>query len=224
MAQIRNKLDIQDSILDDILINTKKLPNFFNVEDDINISVGIGISIAIHAVIIVLMLILSALGIVFPLFNPPELPKQDIEFKLVQNESKPPINKNTKVRSDRDSQAGGKHDPKRAVSEPSPKGQSAKSVQQSQKQTEPKTEPKKSEVKNEPKKQVQKQLQPKVQPQKVQPQQKQAPQVKQQVQQTVQKPTQVKAPQAVKPNVKPTVSRHRKTLCTKNIYSSKKPF
>ena len=35
----------------------------------------------------------------------------DLEFKLVQNESKPPINKNTKIRSDRDSQAGGKHDP-----------------------------------------------------------------------------------------------------------------
>ena len=36
------------------------------------------------------------------------------------------INKNTKIRSDRDSQAGGKHDPKKMVSEPNPSAQQQK--------------------------------------------------------------------------------------------------
>ena len=42
---------------------------------------------------------------------------KDIEFVLVEKEA-PPIDKNTRNRADKDSQAGGKHDPKRAVSLP----------------------------------------------------------------------------------------------------------
>ena len=46
-----------------------------------------------------------------------EIKPKDIEFVLVDKEG-PPIDKNTKNRADKNSQAGGKHDPKRAVSLP----------------------------------------------------------------------------------------------------------
>lgn len=63
------------------------------------------------------IIILTLLGISIPLFNKPEPQPKDIEFVLVNKEATP-INKNTKFRSDRNSRAGGKHDPKRKVSMP----------------------------------------------------------------------------------------------------------
>ena len=66
---------------------------------------------------LVIAFILALLGIHFDILNRPELPKKDIEFVLVSKEE-PPIDKNTRFRADRDSRAGGKHDPTRPVSEP----------------------------------------------------------------------------------------------------------
>ena len=62
--------------------------------------------------------ILAIMGVNFAIFNKPEPKPKDIEFVLVQKEAEP-INKNTKYRADRNSRAGGIHDPKRAVSLPS---------------------------------------------------------------------------------------------------------
>ncbi len=106
------------------------------------------------AVILILLLssfILKLLGIDLSLFNKPDLKPKDIEFVLVEKEA-PPIDKNTKNRADKNSQAGGKHDPKRPVSLPqtaAPKGPAKKPaspapqkpVQQPQK---PKAQPKPS--------------------------------------------------------------------------------
>lgn len=63
--------------------------------------------------------ILTILGI--NLFALKEEPKvKDIEFILVNKPENDPINKNTKLRSDRNSRAGGKHDPTKKQSDPEP--------------------------------------------------------------------------------------------------------
>lgn len=132
------------------------------------------------------------MGLVMPHLPKPELPNRDIEFKLVQAESKPPINKNTKIRSDRDSQAGGKHDPNRPVSEPKPLA--------SRQQAKPKApaaqpkQPQKPAVA----------AKPSIQPQKVQQKQLPTPQVAKAP--APAKPSPVKAPSAAKPSVKPVGS------------------
>ncbi len=208
MAQIRNKNEIQNSLQDEG-IKTKKLPNFFVNYDEIKLLNGLSLSILAHGLFIILMLFFSFIfhDFIFPRLPKPELPNQNMEFKLVQNESKPPINKNTKIRSDRDSQAGGKHDPKKTVSEPSPKASTPakKSVAQKPAQQKTKTQPKKQPEK------VQK-PQPKVvnkpQPPKPQPKTQPKPQPKPQPK-TAQAPTQpkpaIKAPSAAKPSIKPSV-------------------
>ena len=75
------------------------------------------------AVVVVIWLIafaLMLLGIDLFMFNKPKPKMNDIEFVLVEREATP-INKKTPYRADRNSQAGGKHDPTRKVSMPSPK-------------------------------------------------------------------------------------------------------
>lgn len=204
MAQIRNRFEIQESLNDGIAC--KKLPNFFEKNDEINPLLGAGLSILTHVVFFSLMFVLAYFnGLIFSMLPKPELPERNIEFKLVQNESKPPINKNTKIRSDRDSQAGGKHDPKKPISEPS----MPKAAQQK------KSVAKKSQPAQQPKKVVQKQVakqQPVKTPQKPTIKQQPTKTVQktpvQQPQQIVSKPTPIKpaAPTpAMKPSVKPAV-------------------
>ena len=186
MAQIRNRFDIQNNMLDEA--SSKRLPNFFIETDEVKPVVGLTLSVVFHIAFTLLLFLITALqGLIFPLLPKPELPAQNLEFKLVQNESKPPIDKNTKIRSDRDSQAGGKHDPKRTISEPSPAPAPQVKKQVAQKPT----------VKPQPQKVAQK---PTPQPQKVV----QKPQPKPQPQKVVSKPTPI-APSAVKPTVKPTI-------------------
>lgn len=72
--------------------------------------------------------ILALLGITFSIFDKPQPKAKDIEFVLVNKEA-PPINKNTKYRSDRDSRAGGIHDPNRPVSQPQAATQASKPKQ-----------------------------------------------------------------------------------------------
>jgi len=212
MAQIRNRYDIQNSIEDETLTINKSLPKFFNEKDGIGVRKGLMLSVAIHIVFTCCMILASLLmSFVLPHLPKPELPTRDIEFKLVQAESKPPINKNTKIRSDRDSRAGGKHDPKRPVSEPAPVAQ---------KQAKPKAQPSPSVAQKPASKPVQKPVvqpktQPKPQPQKVV----QAP-----AKPTPAKPSQVKAPTAVKPSLKPAIGTPKPTAPTKIATAPKSPF
>lgn len=70
------------------------------------------------AVILVICFIAMLLGVKFSVFDRANTKPKDIEFVLVDKEAMP-INKNTKYRADRNSRAGGKHDPKKRVSMPS---------------------------------------------------------------------------------------------------------
>lgn len=88
-----------------------------------------------------------------PKFDKPAMKPKDIEFVLVNKEGTP-INKNTKFRADRNSRAGGKHDPKRPVSQPQAASQASKPQQASPAQ---KASPKKA---SQPKQQAQKQQKP----------------------------------------------------------------
>ena len=197
MAQIRNRYDIKNQIEEEFQV--KQLPNFFSTNDEIKPLNGIILSILTHVVLFFLLGIFSFFfGLVFPQLPKPELPIQDVEFKLVQNESKPPINKNTKIRSDRDSQAGGKHDPKRAVSQPSPI---------SSKPSKPSVE-KKPQTKPAPKKQVQQPIKP------------------QPVVQKPSKPTPAKPASPAKAPVKPAVapSAVNKPMAPKIATAPKSPF
>lgn len=97
-------------------------------KDEISFEKALMIALILHPLVILVLLlssfILKLLGINLDLFNKPELKPKDIEFVLVEKEATP-INKNTKYRADRNSRAGGKHDPKRPVSMPqtsAPKG------------------------------------------------------------------------------------------------------
>lgn len=75
------------------------------------------------AVVCVIALIafgLMLLGIDLFMLKPPKPKINDLEFVLVEKQA-PPINKKTPYRADINSRAGGKHDPKRKVSMPSPK-------------------------------------------------------------------------------------------------------
>ncbi len=74
------------------------------------------------------IIILAILGINFSIFDKPQPKPKDIEFVLVNKEA-PPINKNTKFRADKNSRAGGIHDPKRPVSLPQAASKAAKSQQ-----------------------------------------------------------------------------------------------
>lgn len=189
MAQIRNRFDLQNSLQEDEVKTQKKLPAFFMEKDELGFFKGISLSTIVHIILAILIISIAAVNDLFFSFLPkPELPKRDIEFKLVQGESKPPINKNTKIRSDRDSQAGGKHDPKKAVSQPS----SLPAKKQTPKTQPAKQTPKPAKAQNKPTKQPVKQpiKQPVRQPVKPQPK-------------TAQKPTPIKAPTA-KPTIKPT--------------------
>jgi len=218
MAQIKNKLDIKNSIADEVIKISKSLPNFFNNSDEISTPAGIGLSLLFHGALALIFWLMVLLGITFPRFNLPELPNQDIEFKLVQQESKPPINKNTKIRSDRDSQAGGKHNPKRPVSDPTPKAaQKSKPAPAAQAQKPvQKAQPKAVQpAKPQPQKAVQKPIQ----------QQKPVLKPQQQTKQAPAKPSAIKAPSiAPKPAMQPTAQGVAKPSSPKIAAAPKSPF
>ena len=117
----------------------KTLPHDFsaNTSDEISFKKALAISTALHpaaaACVWLISIALALLGINLFMFEKPNLlPKKDIEFVLVNKKEAPPINKNTNLRSDRNSRAGGIHDPKRKISEPSPApAKQAKSIKPS---------------------------------------------------------------------------------------------
>lgn len=134
MTQIRNKFDIRNQIEQEAIKPLKKLPNFFDENDELKPATSFMCSVGFHIVFVLLLCLLGAVQeIIAENLPKPKTPPQDIEFKLVRNQSKTPINKKTKIRADRNTRAGGKHDPKRAISEPSPTP-AKKPVKQVQKQ------------------------------------------------------------------------------------------
>lgn len=130
-------------------------------EDDLSIPKCALVSAVMHPVVAGLawltVFILTLLGITLPIFEKPQQKPKDIEFVLVNKEAEP-INKNTKYRADRNSRAGGKHDPNRPVSQPQAaskqsKPQKAAPAQKQQKQVQ------KQPAKQQPKAQKQQKVQ-----------------------------------------------------------------
>lgn len=149
-----------------------------------SMAISTGLHITIPALIALIGLILTLLGISITLFDKPKPKMNDIEFVLVDKEDTP-INKNTPYRSDRNSRAGGHHDPTRKVSMPSPTPGAPTQASQ----------PAKQPAKQNP---VQKIVQ-QVTQQQPKPAQKQT-----QAPQQVQKPQQAKpAPPTARPSIKP---------------------
>lgn len=105
----------------------------FDDKDEISLGKSMLISFVLHPVVVgtvwLLTFVLMLLGLVNPLAKRPDLKTKDIEFVLVEK-SAPPINKKTPYRADRDSRAGGKHDPKKKVSLPSTPGKVAQKPSQ----------------------------------------------------------------------------------------------
>lgn len=139
-------------------------------ENDIPLSKCFVYSAIFHPVVLgliwLLMIVLALLGINLSLFDKPQPKPKDIEFVLVNKEA-PPINKNTQFRADKNSRAGGIHDPKRRVSLPQQASQPSRSQQAApvSKASKPKAVQPQRQVKQPPK--PQQKVQPKVQ-QKVQ--------------------------------------------------------
>ena len=98
-------------------------PAVLRKDEDDSLKKSLVISTILHPTVVgaawLIFLILAALGIHLAIFERPKPKMNDIEFVLVEKEAKP-INPNTPYRSDRDSRAGGHHDPTRKVSMPSP--------------------------------------------------------------------------------------------------------
>lgn len=121
---------------------------------EMSLKKSVVISTALHPLAVFLIwfiiLVASFLGISFTIFKKPEAKPKDIEFVLVDKEQTP-INKNTRYRADKNSRAGGKHDPKRKVSMPK-SGGGAPAVK---KKSTPKSTPKASTQTQKPQKVVQ---------------------------------------------------------------------
>lgn len=100
----------------------------FDDENEISLQKSMLISLILHPVVVgtiwLLTFVLMLLGLINPLAKRPDLKTKDIEFVLVEK-SAPPINKKTPYRADRDSRAGGKHDPSKKVSLPTSPGAKA---------------------------------------------------------------------------------------------------
>ncbi len=104
---------------------TSAVPKVYSQkEDGLTLKKSIIISTLLHPATAItawiIVFILAILGVSFDLLKKPETPQRDIEFVLVNNPEAMPINKNTKNRADRNTRAGGIHDPKKPQVEPSP--------------------------------------------------------------------------------------------------------
>lgn len=109
-----------------------KIPAVFKHDPkEMSLGKSVMVSTVIHPLAVGLIwlfiFIAGLLGISFIVFNKPEAKPKDIEFVLVDKEQTP-INKHTRYRADRNSRAGGKHDPKKRVSMPKSGGGAPKAV------------------------------------------------------------------------------------------------
>ncbi|MDD3149671.1 MAG: TonB family protein [Candidatus Gastranaerophilales bacterium] len=144
MLKLGTRLDDDIEKQKNTLSPFEKLNNKKVTDKEITLEKALFISTVAHPAAIailwlffkILVIILALIGITLPLFEKPQPKIKDIEFVLV-NKEQTPINKNTKYRADRNSRAGGKHDPNKTVSMPEP---SAVKSKPQQKATQPKTE------------------------------------------------------------------------------------
>ena len=102
-------------------------------EKEMSLKKSIFLSAVLHPAVIgaawLIVFILALMGITFSVFERPKPKMNDIEFVLVDNaKEQTPLNKKTHFRSDKNTRTGGKRDPKRKVSMPSP-SPAKKSVQ-----------------------------------------------------------------------------------------------
>lgn len=105
-----------------------------NDEKEMSLKKSIFLSAVLHptiaGIIWLFIFILALMDITFSIFERPKPKMNDIEFVLVDNvKEQMPLNKKTPFRSDRNTRTGGKRDPNRKVSMPSPTP-AKKSVQQ----------------------------------------------------------------------------------------------
>lgn len=105
-----------------------------NDDKEMSLKKSIFLSAILHPTAVglawIIVFALALMGITFSIFDKPKPKMNDIEFVLVDNlKEKPPLNKKTKFRSEKNTRTGGKKDPKKKVSMPSPT-KAKKSVQQ----------------------------------------------------------------------------------------------
>ena len=129
-------------------------------EEGVSFKNSVFLSVILHPASVgaawLLVVILALLGIHFDVLSKPQTPQRDIEFVLVNNPEAQPINKNTKNRADRNTRAGGKHDPTKPEIEPSPApGAPSKAVVQQPKKVTPQQKPQVQTQKPQPKQQPQ---------------------------------------------------------------------
>lgn len=103
-------------------------------EKEMSLKKSIILSSVLHPTVVgiawLLIFILALMGITFSIFDKPKPKMNDIEFVLVDNaKEQMPLNKKTPYRSDRNTRTGGKRNPHKPVSMPSP-SPAKKSVQQ----------------------------------------------------------------------------------------------
>lgn len=103
-------------------------------EKEISLRKSIFLSTILHPTVVgaiwLIIFALALMGISFSIFERPKPKMNDIEFVLVDNlKEQTPKNKKTQFRSDKNTRTGGKRDPKRKISMPSPSA-AKKSIQQ----------------------------------------------------------------------------------------------
>ncbi len=95
-----------------------------NVTDAIPFEQALGWAVVAHAVLFIFAflfpLIAAFLGLDLNLLKRPEMKQKDIQFVLVNQPEQEPINKNTPLRADRNTRAGGVHDPNKRIAPPQP--------------------------------------------------------------------------------------------------------
>lgn len=139
------------------LQNDYEVPKIYKDEhkDELSLKTCVFISAILHPTVAGLawlsLFVLALFGVTFAVFDKPEPPPKDIEFVLVNKEAMP-INKKTPYRADRNSRAGGIHDPKRAVSMPTPAAAPAKQQQKASPQPTKQSQPKQQQPKKQPEK------------------------------------------------------------------------
>lgn len=125
-------------------------------EESLSFKKSVILSTILHPTVVglfaLIIFILTLMGITLSIFQRPQPKMNDIEFVLVDKQEMPK-NKKTHFRSDMNSRTGGKNDPKRKVSMPSPSPMK-KSVAQ---KASPSHKANKAPQKQQPKQKVQKQ-------------------------------------------------------------------
>lgn len=105
-------------------------------KDGVSLKKSLFLSTILHPAVVgiiwLIVFILALMGITLSIFERPKAKMNDIEFVLVDNlKERTPLNKNTRFRSDKNTRTGGKRDPKRKVSMPSPSPRKSSAQQKS---------------------------------------------------------------------------------------------